>query len=158
MPDTAWFFKPCYADGMKTRQDHSYGVLVFAPDGAVLMVEQNGSRGDVFWTFPKGHPEAGETPEETALREVEEETGITEIALHELPPVETSYTFTWQDECIEKTVTFFIGECAAPTAPRTDGKEIRTVRFVPESEVEALLTHENMRVVWRMAWAAKNVR
>lgn len=33
------------------------------------------------WSFPKGHVEDGETPVETALRELKEETGITDVSL-----------------------------------------------------------------------------
>jgi diadenosine hexaphosphate hydrolase (ATP-forming) len=39
-----------------------------------LLVEANRSRG--VWVLPKGHIEAGETPEAAALREVEEEAGV----------------------------------------------------------------------------------
>ncbi|KAB7624404.1 bis(5'-nucleosyl)-tetraphosphatase [Alkalilimnicola sp. S0819] len=35
-----------------------------------------------YWDFPKGGVERGETPFEAALREVQEETGITELAFH----------------------------------------------------------------------------
>ncbi len=37
------------------------------------------------WTFPKGHIENGENPETAALREVNEETGLSPIILKELP-------------------------------------------------------------------------
>jgi len=34
-----------------------------------------------YWTFPKGHPEDGELPIETAVRETLEETGVTPIVI-----------------------------------------------------------------------------
>ncbi|MDR0694328.1 MAG: NUDIX domain-containing protein [Prevotellaceae bacterium] len=52
------------------------GGLVRKPTGEVLMIYRNNR-----WDLPKGHREAGETPEETALREVEEECGITGLQL-----------------------------------------------------------------------------
>ena len=62
------------------------GGLVFNPAGEVLLIrDKNG-----YWVFPKGHVEAGESPEQTAVREVAEETGIeAEVAA---PLGETCYT------------------------------------------------------------------
>lgn len=42
------------------------------------------------WGFPKGHCEAGESIEETAVRETYEETGVVARLLYELPPVFTT--------------------------------------------------------------------
>lgn len=50
------------------------GVLV--RDGKVLLREPKDHFDGYAWTFSKGHPDPGETPEQTALREVLEETGI----------------------------------------------------------------------------------
>ncbi|ADV68190.1 NUDIX hydrolase [Deinococcus maricopensis] len=52
--------------------DPGAGGVVFNAHGDVLLVQYaNGG-----WTFPKGHLERGETPEQAAVREVEEETGV----------------------------------------------------------------------------------
>jgi diadenosine hexaphosphate hydrolase (ATP-forming) len=49
------------------------GGVVFNADGDVLLIRhQSGS-----WVFPKGHIESGEIPLETAVREIEEEAGVT---------------------------------------------------------------------------------
>jgi len=53
----------------------AYGGVVINPSGQVLLREPAGHyKGDV-WAFPKGKPESGESPEQTAVREVLEETG-----------------------------------------------------------------------------------
>lgn len=47
-----------------------------------------------YWGFPKGHVEAGETPQEAALREISEECGLLRSSLSiraELPPSEYVY-------------------------------------------------------------------
>ena len=60
----------------------AYGGVVVNPSSQVLLREPAGRyKGDV-WTFAKGKPDFGETPEETAVREVLEETGYrAEIAM-----------------------------------------------------------------------------
>lgn len=51
------------------------GVFVFK-DGKFLMGRRKGSHGEGAWSIPGGHLEFGETPEQTAIREVKEETGM----------------------------------------------------------------------------------
>ncbi|HEX7021284.1 MAG TPA: NUDIX domain-containing protein [Trueperaceae bacterium] len=48
------------------------GGVVFNDQGEVLLLHHAGGH----WVFPKGHIDPGETPLETALREVEEESGV----------------------------------------------------------------------------------
>lgn len=52
------------------------GVFVFK-DGKFLMNKRQGSHGEGTWSLPGGHLEFGETPIQTAVREVAEETGLT---------------------------------------------------------------------------------
>ena len=53
----------------------AYGGVLVDADGRVLLREPNGHYGGYVWTFAKGRPDKGENPEQTALREVLEETG-----------------------------------------------------------------------------------
>lgn len=53
----------------------AYGGVVMDSAGRVLLREPTGHYGRYVWTFPKGKSDPGETPEQTALREVLEETG-----------------------------------------------------------------------------------
>lgn len=53
-----------------------YGGIVFDDEGCVLLREPCNHYDGYVWTFAKGDPEPGETPAETALREVREETGV----------------------------------------------------------------------------------
>lgn len=50
------------------------GVFIFR-DGKFLMGRRRGAHGEGTWSIPGGHLEFNETPEETAIREVKEETG-----------------------------------------------------------------------------------
>ena len=53
-----------------------YGGVVFDKEGRVLLRKPTGGFGGYAWTFAKGRSRAGESPLETAAREVQEETGI----------------------------------------------------------------------------------
>lgn len=52
------------------------GGLVTRPDGQVLFIKRRGH-----WDLPKGKIETGETKKVSALREVKEETGLTEVRI-----------------------------------------------------------------------------
>jgi len=53
----------------------AYGSLLFDARGRTLLRKPSNHFGGYVWTFAKGKPDAGEQPEQTALREVHEETG-----------------------------------------------------------------------------------
>lgn len=52
------------------------GGVIIDTEGRILLREPSGHFDGYVWTFSKGRPEHGETPEEAALREVREETGV----------------------------------------------------------------------------------
>lgn len=66
------------------RADAYGGVLVDA-EGRVLLREPKGHYGGYVWTFAKGCPDKGESPEQAALREVLEETGYRARIIGALP-------------------------------------------------------------------------
>jgi 8-oxo-dGTP pyrophosphatase MutT (NUDIX family) len=53
----------------------AYGGILFNSKGQVLIRKPSGHYGGYHWTFAKGRPDGNEHPTETALREVEQETG-----------------------------------------------------------------------------------
>ena len=55
------------------------GGLVYNQKGEVLFIFRNGK-----WDLPKGGTEKGEEIDETALREVEEETGVGKLSIHDV--------------------------------------------------------------------------
>ncbi len=81
------------------------------------------------WALPKGTPEPGETGEQTALREVFEETGLVAEIVQLLEPI--TYWFAWAPEQVRyrKTVHFFLMRHTAGE-PTPDAVEVAEVRFV----------------------------
>ena len=96
------------------------------------------------WTLPKGTPDQGETVEQTALREVEEETGLT-VRIVE-PVGSIHYSFVERGTRIDKTVHHFL---MVPTGGSLAGhdREFDEVRWVPLTEAAHLLSYETEREI-----------
>ena len=62
------------------------------------------------WDFVKGKMEKGESTHETATRETQEETGITDIKYLENFEEWIEYNFQYQGELVQKKVVFFLAE------------------------------------------------
>jgi 8-oxo-dGTP pyrophosphatase MutT (NUDIX family) len=103
---------------------------------------RDGDRRGGTWTLPKGTPDPGEAIEQTALREVEEETGLQVRILSPLPSI--SYTFVQAGARIHKTVHYWLMEPVGGDLSRHD-HEFERVRWVPLDEAPALLTFETER-------------
>lgn len=61
-----------------------------------------------YWDFPKGHVEEGETEQETAQREIAEETGLTDIVFIDGFKERIQYYFRVEKRTVFKTVVFFL--------------------------------------------------
>jgi len=59
-----------------TAEKPPVSVAIITDGGKVLMARRRASEGEISWVFPGGAIEAGESPEEAAVREVDEETGL----------------------------------------------------------------------------------
>jgi len=90
---------------MNTDEHFSAGGIVCRiVDGRVEVV-LCGREQPLVWTLPKGTPDGGESTEETALREVREETGL-EVCLGK-DAGEIEYWFTKPETRVHKRVKFF---------------------------------------------------
>lgn len=97
---------------MNTKLDESFGVVPVCKVGdewRIFLIHQKSVTGESYWTLPKGHPEAGESPQETAVRELAEETGFTRVVLDNHHSYTNYYTFTHEGCLIEKSVVYFLG-------------------------------------------------
>lgn len=99
-------------------------------------------RDAVTWTLPKGTPDPGETIEETALREVGEETGLEVRIVAPLPSIE--YAFVQDGTRIHKTVHYFLMQPTGGDLARHD-HEFERVRWIAFEEAGALLSFATER-------------
>ena len=98
----------------------------------------------VTWTLPKGTPHTGETVEQTALREVGEETGLEVRITAPLDSIE--YWFVQRGTRIHKTVHYFLMEPIGGELARHD-HEFDQVRRLPFPEAPVVLTFETERAL-----------
>lgn len=66
------------------------------------------------WGFPKGHVEAGETPQQGATRELHEETGLTILRTIDNVPFEETYRYSTHKGKQEKKVTYWLAVVEGP--------------------------------------------
>ncbi len=119
------------------------GVVLRERDG-VREVVLAGRHADDTWVFPKGTPDRGEDIEETALREVEEETGLRVRILRPLGAID--YWFASPGERVHKFVHFFLMEPTGGDVSRHD-QEYDEVRWLPVDEARRRLSFYTYRVV-----------
>lgn len=96
--------------------EKSAGAIIFRREGKKILylllhypVASHRTKKD-YWDFPKGHLEKGEKLEEAAKREIEEETGLTEINFIEGFKETIKYFFNWKGKKVLKFVTFYLAE------------------------------------------------
>ena len=127
---------------MKTEHHRSAGGLVVEGYRILLISTQEGRR----WQLPKGHIEKGETPEQAALREVREETGVTGRVLAPLPGVE--YWFVEKgSRRVHKKVDYFLLAYVSGDVADFDTREVSGAEWFSWDEGIAKLSFDNERKV-----------
>ena len=111
------------------------GGLVINAKGEFLLIRRSG-----LWDLPKGHQEAGEAIEDTALREVEEETGLKGLILGKFIRV-TDHTYFRNEQWHLKHTWWYsmeyIGDCSE-AAPQTE-EGITEIKWVAKNELKEFL-------------------
>ena len=124
------------------KQERSCGAVISreTADGIQILLirHQNGGH----WAFPKGHVEGKETDEETARREIREETGL----LAELDTgFQTVVTYSPKPG-VMKDVVYFAATVSGGTEQRQEA-EVTDMRWASPEDAMALVTFENDRDV-----------
>jgi len=122
------------------------GIVVRFDDGIPSLVvgARRRDRDILTWTLPKGTPNAGETREQTAIREVAEETGLEVRITDVLDSIE--YWFIQRGTRIHKTVHYYLMEPIGGDLAGHD-HEFDQVRWVRFDEAPSLLTFETERAL-----------
>jgi 8-oxo-dGTP pyrophosphatase MutT (NUDIX family) len=108
----------------------------------VVLGRRRRDRDGVTWSLPKGTPDDGETPEQTALREVREETGLEVRILDEVGDIH--YRFVRDGRRIDKTVRYYLMEATGGDLTHHD-HEFEDVRWFGLAEAETLLSFPTER-------------
>lgn len=142
---------------MRTRNEVSSGGVVFrkGPGGPeIALASRRTKRGALAWGLPKGLVEEGEEPPETAVREVEEETGLLAEIREALGDI--SYWYVWNGERVRKKVWFFLMEAVGGDVANHD-HEMEEVRWFPLPGAERKASYRGEQDVIRKAAAALGV-
>ncbi|MGH3716559.1 MAG: NUDIX hydrolase [Micromonosporaceae bacterium] len=120
------------------------GLVVREGDGQIVgvLIAKHDRRGRLVWSLPKGHVEDGETLEQTAVREVREETGVSGEIVG--PLGEVDYWFVFGGRKIHKTVHHFLLRRVAGELSDHD-IEVVEVAWVPLSEITGRLAYPDER-------------
>ena len=128
--------------------EKSVGLVLFRDAGhgeSVLLLHYRGGH----WDFPKGHVEAGETEQQTAARELREETGITDVKLLDGFRDRVQYSFRRADRTVKKQVIYYLAETAVACVKLS--WEHQAYEWLPVQEALDRLTYDSSREVLRAA-------
>ncbi|WP_457254470.1 NUDIX hydrolase [Pedococcus sp. P5_B7] len=130
------------------------GIVVDVHDGVarIAVIARRNRAGRIEWCLPKGHMEQGETLQQAAAREVEEETGIEGRVLTELGTID--YWFATGERRIHKFVHHYLLEATGGhlTIENDPDHEAIDVAWLPLREAHEHLTFPNERRIARQAW------
>ncbi|MDG2497837.1 MAG: NUDIX hydrolase [Aquiluna sp.] len=137
------------AQSLRTVKEVSAGGLVISSSNPsqVALISHRNRGGGRDWVIPKGHVEGSESLEQTAIREVAEETGIKCQIVSKLG--EINYSFTVGKKRIKKTVHHFLlqqvgGELSAENDPTG---EVLDVQWFEINELDNVLGHANEKLI-----------
>lgn len=133
--------------------EFSAGGIVFKKDGSelkILVAQHSQHKG---WVFPKGligdrDEIKDEKKEDTAVREVEEETGARAEILSQITPV--TYWYVWEGEKRKKTVYYFIMKYVGGDIAEHD-HEMSAVEWLAEDEVLDRLSYKTDKQAYQEA-------
>lgn len=130
---------------LRKVEEVSAGGLVVDRSGTVAqaaLIARLDRRGRLLWSLPKGHLESGESAEDAAVREVQEETGIRGRVLGPLGTID--FWFVAEDRRVHKTVHHYLLEADGGELSDAD-IEVTEVAWVPLPEVRDRLAYADER-------------
>jgi len=121
----------------------------------VMAAIRPGGKEPGVWALPKGIISDGEKPDETALREVAEETGVEGRLIGKLGDIR--YVYTWDGERVFKVVSFYLlrySRGRLGDLPPATAHEVAEARWLPLEEAPRLLAYKGEREMAEKALAS----
>lgn len=128
------------------------GCIVWKGD-RILLVQRGKPPGEGEWSLPGGSQELGETLFEAAVREVQEETGVTAEAMSVLTAVDNIVHDAGGALLFHYTIVDVVAEWRAGDPVAND--DARAVCWATAAEWEELVAWEPLKQVLRRAWAER---
>src|SRR5579883_1506840 len=128
----------------------SAGGIVYRTSPAGSEVVLCGRSAERIWGLPKGTPHPGETLEQTAVREVTEETGLQVCIERKIGVIEYWFSRVEQGVRFHKRVHHFLMTATGGDTAAHD-HEYDVVRWFPVQEAEHTLTYANEADILRRA-------
>jgi 8-oxo-dGTP pyrophosphatase MutT (NUDIX family) len=158
-PPTGSRLRPCTPRSSKApnlpvvNERSAGGIAVNVVDGIAFaaVIGRRNRSGKLEWCLPKGHVEEGETPEQAAIREVKEESGISADVIHDLGLID--YWFTGEDRRVHKVVHHFLLEASETslTVENDPDHEAEVAEWVALRELPSRLSYPNERKMAELA-------
>jgi 8-oxo-dGTP pyrophosphatase MutT (NUDIX family) len=128
---------------MATSTEFSAGGVVVRDGQCIVIVPtRRAADGSKVLALPKGHPEAGESPADAALREVREEAGVQTTLIEKLG--DTRYWYMRDGERIAKVVSFFLLGYVSGD-PADHDHEVEKARWMSLEQAARRLTYKGER-------------
>jgi 8-oxo-dGTP pyrophosphatase MutT (NUDIX family) len=128
----------------RAESEFSAGGVVVNDRGETIVIvpTRRAADGSKVLALPKGHPDGDETPEEAAMREVREETGVLAELVEPLGDVR--YWYQRHGRRVAKVVSFFLLRYASGTLDDHDA-EVEDARWMPLGQAAESLTYPGER-------------
>lgn len=128
---------------LRCLYEKSCGGIIFyktKQNTKILLVKNNNGR---YWSFPKGHIENGETEQETAIREIKEETGLDVTLVSDFREISEYCPFGK----IRKRVVFFLARAFTDNV-KIQEEEIDSYIWVDLQQARKLCSYDNdLRII-----------
>jgi 8-oxo-dGTP pyrophosphatase MutT (NUDIX family) len=136
------------------RMKHRWWIAAIEPQGR-RSTSSKGNTKDSVLALPKGAVDHGETAEQTALREVHEETGVTAEVVSKLKDIKYYYIRSWGDrQRVFKVVSFFLASYKTGRLGNITPemrKEVRRAVWIPLEDAGKELSYPGEREVAKLA-------